>query len=62
MYVGVDCLRMFASTIYSTFNLNLDYRNSLNVTFKQKSDNVFVAYQNRLMPGIYLKVKLNLAT
>ena len=36
--------------------------NLLNATFKQNSDIVFVAYQNKLNPGIYLKVKLNLAT
>ena len=48
----LDCLRMFTYPIYSNFSL----------TFKQNSDNVFVAYQNKLNPGIYLKVKLNLAT
>ena len=60
--MSVDCLRIFTSHVYSIFNLVLDYGNSQNVTFKQNSDNVFVAYQNRLNPGIYLKVKLNLAT
>ena len=53
------CYLIAKKRLYST-----DYitKFEVNVTFKQNSDNVFVAYQNRLNLKMYLKVKLNLAT